>query len=262
MNANTMQMTPLLRVNQLSKNFGGMSALTEVSFDLHKKEILGLIGPNGAGKTTLFNVMTGLYQPTKGEIFLHEQAITGLKPYQVSNAGLARTFQNIRLFASMTAHENVMVGFHAKTHSGIFGAIFRTKKTKAEEASIAERAHALLNFVGLQHRASHLASELPYGDQRRLEIARALATTPALLALDEPAAGMNASETQSLKKLIEKIRENDIGVLLIEHDMKLIMDICDRILVLNYGERIALAPPKDIQKNHAVIEAYLGGALS
>jgi len=261
MTADTIQI-PLLRVNQLSKNFGGISALTDVSFELHNKEILGLIGPNGAGKTTLFNVMTGLYQPSKGDIFLQERTITGLKPYQVSNAGLARTFQNIRLFASMTAHENVMVGFHAKTHSGIFGAIFRTGCTKAEEASITERAHALLKFVGLEHRASYPANELPYGDQRRLEIARALATTPTLLALDEPAAGMNASETQSLKKLIEKIRENNIGVLLIEHDMKLIMDICDRILVLNYGQRIALAPPKDIQQNHVVIEAYLGGALS
>lgn len=261
MTADTTQI-PLLRVNQLSKNFGGISALTDVSFELHNKEILGLIGPNGAGKTTLFNVMTGLYQPSKGDIFLYERTITGLKPYQVSNAGLARTFQNIRLFASMTAHENVMVGFHAKTHSGIFGAIFRPRRTKAEEASITERAHALLKFVGLEHRASCPANELPYGDQRRLEIARALATTPTLLALDEPAAGMNASETQSLKKLIEKIRENNIGVLLIEHDMKLIMDICDRILVLNYGQRIALAPPKDIQQNHAVIEAYLGGALS
>ena len=261
MTADTIQI-PLLRVNQLSKNFGGISALTDVSFELHNKEILGLIGPNGAGKTTLFNVMTGLYQPSKGDIFLQERTITGLKPYQVSNAGLARTFQNIRLFASMTAHENVMVGFHAKTHSGIFGAIFRTRRTKAEEAFITERAHALLKFVGLEHRASYPANELPYGDQRRLEIARALATTPTLLALDEPAAGMNASETQSLKKLIEKIRENNIGVLLIEHDMKLIMDICDRILVLNYGQRIALAPPKDIQQNHVVIEAYLGGALS
>jgi len=261
MTADTIQI-PLLRVNQLSKNFGGISALTDVSFELHNKEILGLIGPNGAGKTTLFNVMTGLYQPSKGDIFLQERTITGLKPYQVSNAGLARTFQNIRLFASMTAHENVMVGFHAKAHSGVFGAIFRTGCTKAEEASITERAHALLKFVGLEHRASYPANELPYGDQRRLEIARALATTPTLLALDEPAAGMNASETQSLKKLIEKIRENNIGVLLIEHDMKLIMDICDRILVLNYGQRIALAPPKDIQQNHVVIEAYLGGALS
>jgi branched-chain amino acid transport system ATP-binding protein len=252
----------LLSAKGISKRFGGVHALADVDFTINHGEIYGLIGPNGAGKTSLFNVLTGIYTPDGGAFTFDGLPLAGLKPNDVAARGIARTFQNIRLFANLSALENVMIGRHVRTHANVFGAIFRDKKTVAEESAIEKRAHELLEYVGVAKRANTLAKHLAYGDQRRLEIARALATEPKLLALDEPAAGMNATETASLKELLSDIRRDGITILLIEHDMKLVMSVCDRVLVLDYGKKIAEGTAGEVQKDAKVIAAYLGGEVS
>ena len=252
----------LLQLSGVGKHFGGLAALTDVSLHIRQGEIYGLIGPNGAGKTTLFNILTGLYQSDSGSFTFAGNAYTCCKPHLLAQAGIARTFQNIRLFANMTALENIMVGRHLRTHTGVWGALTRNSAARAEEQAIADRAHELLRYVGINRPPQTLAKNLSYGEQRRLEIARALATDPKLLALDEPAAGMNATETESLKTLLQTIRASGITILLIEHDVKLIMGLCDRIAVLNYGQKIAEGQPSDIRNNPDVITAYLGGGAA
>ncbi|MEQ1813744.1 MAG: ABC transporter ATP-binding protein [Candidatus Nitrotoga sp.] len=252
----------LLQISGIEKRFGGLTALSNVSLHIQAGEIYGLIGPNGAGKTTLFNIFTGLYQADGGKFIFSDIEYAGRsKQHILAKAGIARTFQNIRLFANMNILENVMVGCHVRTHTGIWGALTRHKNARLEEQQTAHRAAELLAYVGI-HRAHHmLAKNLSYGEQRRLEIARALATNPKLLALDEPAAGMNATETESLKSLLQTIRQDGVTVLLIEHDVKLVMGLCDRIAVLDYGKKIAEGVPSEVRNNPAVISAYLGGEI-
>ncbi len=252
-------MITLLEARGIDKRFGGLQALTDVSLRIHKGEVYGLIGPNGAGKTTFFNVLTGAYTQDGGEFIFNGSALPAGKPHHIVSRGIARTFQNIRLFRDLTALENVMAGHHVRMRAGVWGVLLQTRATRNEERLATERAHELLDYVGIGHFATVVSKNLSYGDQRRLEIARALATEPQLLALDEPAAGMNATETAQLKALIEQIRHDGITVMLIEHDVKLVMGLCDRVAVLDFGKKIAEDVPTAVQRDEAVIAAYLGG---
>ncbi len=257
-------MTPILETKNLTMQFGGLTAVDNINFKVNPKEIVALIGPNGAGKTTFFNCVTGVYKPTSGDVLISpngdtQKRINGLKPNKVTEKGLARTFQNIRLFQNMTVLENVMIGRHTKLKSGLLGAIFRPKSTREEEEKVIQDSYEILKDVSLEQYVNELAKNLPYGAQRRLEIARAMATEPALLLLDEPAAGMNPQETKELDEMILNIRDkSNISILLIEHDMSLVMSISEKIFVVDYGKLIAQGTPDEIRNNPEVIKAYLG----
>lgn len=257
-------MEPILKVHNLTKDFGGLRALDSLDLDVYAGEIVALIGPNGAGKTTFFNCITGIYPPTEGDMLIFppdkkRQRLNGLKPNIVTETGLARTFQNIRLFPNMTVLENVMIGRHCRLSAGVIGAVLRNRTTVDEETKVVEDSYAILEKIGLADFVNEFAKNLPYGAQRRLEIARAMATEPFILLLDEPAAGMNLQETRELDELIVKIcNEDGISILLIEHDMKLVMSLSDRIFVMDYGKKIAQGTPPEIKINPEVIKAYLG----
>ncbi|GBC60518.1 ABC transporter ATP-binding protein [Desulfonema ishimotonii] len=249
---------PLLKIEKISKAFGGVQALSDISFEVNPDMVLGLIGPNGAGKTTLFNVITGAYVPSRGQVVFDGRPVQGKKIHDVVRLGVARTFQNVELFDSMTAIENVMVGCHVRTKSGVWGAITRLPGARREERRIREQAMNLLEFVGLENHADRKSSDLPFGWQRLLEIARALASEPRLMLMDEPAAGLNAVETRQLGELIYKIRERGVTLMLVEHDMSLTMKVSDRIVVLDRGRMLAQGTPREVQADEAVMAAYLG----